>query len=143
MVQQLSKQDHYDFGLRSMRGVLVCAGSLKRADASIPEELILLRALRDMNVPKFIREDMDLFLLLISDLFPGSELPPSSYGELQTSIENELKKQGLQVLPVNIAKAIQLYESKAYSPLQYDGRPNPRRQIDSVEDPGGSAHLAQ
>jgi len=112
MIQQLSKQDHYDFGLRSLRGVLMCAGALKRADASISEELILLRALRDMNVPKFIREDMKLFLLLINDLFPGMETPPSEQGGLIVAMRNALKERGLQVHEAIVSKAVQLYESK-------------------------------
>ena len=112
MVQQLSKQDHYDFGLRSLRGVLMCAGALKREDPELSEELILLRALRDMNVPKFIREDMELFMLLINDLFPGMETPASEQGSLQKQIEAELKNAGLQAKESIIQKAIQLYESK-------------------------------
>ena len=112
MVQQLSKQDHYDFGLRSLRGVLMCAGALKREDPELSEELILLRALRDMNVPKFIREDMELFMLLINDLFPGMETPPSEQGKLQKQIEIELEKAGFQPCASIIQKAIQLYESK-------------------------------
>src|SRR4051812_10365604 len=43
--QQLSKQDHYDFTLRSVKSVLVTAGALKRSDTEMPEDLLLLRAL--------------------------------------------------------------------------------------------------
>ena len=74
MTQQLSKQDHYDFGLRSLKAVLNMAGNLKREDPDLQEELILLRALRDMNMPKFIAEDAALFRLLLNDLFPGVPL---------------------------------------------------------------------
>ena len=112
MELQLSKQDHYDFGLRSLRGVLVCAGTLKREAPELSEELILLRALRDMNVPKFIREDAELFRVLLADLFPGVELPVTDYGQLQVAIERELERAGLQKHSSVISKSIQLYESK-------------------------------
>jgi dynein heavy chain len=35
------------------------------------EAKVLMRALRDMNMPKFIFEDVPLFKGLIGDLFPG------------------------------------------------------------------------
>ena len=95
MTQQLSKQAHYDYGLRSLRGVLVCAGGLKRTDPTRSEELILLQAIRDMNVPKFIKEDKDLFMLLLGDLFPGLELPVSEKGRLGDMIYSVLRKRGL------------------------------------------------
>ncbi|KAJ0400058.1 hypothetical protein P43SY_005034 [Pythium insidiosum] len=112
MIQQLSKQDHYDFGLRSLKAVLNMAGALKREDPNLQEENILLRALRDMNMPKFIREDAALFRLLLGDLFPGIELPVTDYGKLQGTIEQELAEQKLQVHGQIVFKTIQLYESQ-------------------------------
>lgn len=38
----LSKQDHYDWGLRAIKSVLVVAGSLKRGDPCRPEEEVIL-----------------------------------------------------------------------------------------------------
>jgi dynein heavy chain len=69
--EQLSKQHHYDFGLRALKSVLVMAGALKRGAPDMSEALVLMRALRDSNLPKFVYDDVPLFLGLVSDLFPG------------------------------------------------------------------------
>lgn len=69
--EQLSKQHHYDFGLRALKSVLVMAGALKRGAPDMPEALVLMRALRDSNLPKFVYDDVPLFLGLVGDLFPG------------------------------------------------------------------------
>eukprot|EP00002_Diphylleia_rotans_P022931 TRINITY_DN4501_c0_g1_i3.p1 TRINITY_DN4501_c0_g1~~TRINITY_DN4501_c0_g1_i3.p1 ORF type:complete len:4513 (-),score=1142.54 TRINITY_DN4501_c0_g1_i3:360-11993(-) len=111
-IQQLSKQDHYDFGLRSVKSILVTAGALKRAEPEQVEDIILLRALRDMNLPKLIAEDVPLFLGIMSDLFPGIEPPQIDYGALQAAIEAELKENSLQIHRKLIHKVIQLYETK-------------------------------
>lgn len=70
--EQLSKQHHYDFGLRALKSVLVMAGSLKRGAPDMSEALVLMRALRDSNLPKFVYDDVPLFLGLVGDLFPGA-----------------------------------------------------------------------
>lgn len=51
--------------------MLVVAGSLKRAELSVAEDNILMRALRDFNLPKIATEDVAVFMGLIGDLFPG------------------------------------------------------------------------
>ncbi|KAI3360460.1 hypothetical protein L3Q82_002355 [Scortum barcoo] len=70
----LSKQDHYDWGLRAVKSVLVVAGALRRRDKSRPEDQVLMRALRDFNMPKIVTEDVTIFLGLLGDLFPGLEI---------------------------------------------------------------------
>ncbi|KAK7241082.1 dynein light chain binding protein [Aureococcus anophagefferens] len=67
----LSKQLHYDWGLRAVKSVLVIAGTMKRADPQLPEDSILMRALRDSNIPKIVKEDQVVFFGLLGDLFPG------------------------------------------------------------------------
>lgn len=69
--EQLSKQHFYDFGLRALKSVLVMAGALKRGSPGMAEALVLMRALRDANLPKLVYDDVPLFLGLVADLFPG------------------------------------------------------------------------
>lgn len=71
----LFEQDHYDFGMRAVKSVLVMAGSLKRENPDLDEDVVLIRAMRDSNLPKFLVDDVELFQNIISDLFPGVEVP--------------------------------------------------------------------
>jgi dynein heavy chain len=74
------------------------AGQLKRDNKDVKEDLVLMRALRDMNMPKFVYEDEPLFLGLISDLFPSmdiSRVPYEKYDLIAKIIENN----NLQLIP--------------------------------------------
>lgn len=72
--EQLSQQDHYDFGMRAVKSVLVMAGSLKRANPDLNEDAVLIRAMIDSNVPKFLKDDLPLFNAIVQDLFPTVEI---------------------------------------------------------------------
>lgn len=96
--EQLSKQTHYDFGLRALKSVLNMAGNLKRTSGNLPENVVLMRALRDMNLPKFIFDDVPLFLGLIKDLFPGLDCPRVRYPDFNDAVEEVLEKNGYIVL---------------------------------------------
>jgi len=73
--QLLSKQEHYDWGLRAIKSVLVVAGGFKRQSPELPEGEVLMRALRDFNTPKIVKQDEVVFFGLLGDLFPGLEPP--------------------------------------------------------------------
>lgn len=62
------------------------AGALKRAAPNQSEDITLISALRDSNLPKFLSDDAVLFKGILSDLFPGIELPAVDYGALQEAI---------------------------------------------------------
>merc|ERR1719261_570853 len=105
--EQLSKQDHYDFGMRAVKTVLVAAGLLKRKEPETFEDLLLIRAMRDSNVPKFLSHDLPLFFGILDDLFPGTVVPFVDYGELQAAIENQIVLGKLQVVKTFVSKVIQ------------------------------------
>ncbi|CAB1101954.1 unnamed protein product [Ectocarpus sp. CCAP 1310/34] len=108
--EQLSAQDHYDYGMRAVKTVISAAGNLKRASPEANEEALLLRALQDVNVPKFLAHDLPLFGGILSDLFPGIERPAFDYGPLLNSLKLAMQNQGLQPVPIFLTKAIELYE---------------------------------
>ena len=109
--EQLSQQDHYDFGMRAVKTVISSAGNLKRGQPDSPEDLILLRALCDVNLPKFLVDDVPLFNGIISDLFPGVIQPKINYGNLLTAMTETCVAFGLQPEDSFIKKCIQLYET--------------------------------
>lgn len=47
--------------MRAVKSVLVMAGSLKRQNPDKSEDVVLIRALRDSNLPKFLTNDAKLF----------------------------------------------------------------------------------
>lgn len=61
-----------------------------------------MRALRDMNLPKFVFEDVPLFLGLISDLFPGMDCPRVRYPSFNDAVEQVLEENGFVILPVQV-----------------------------------------
>ena len=51
--------------MRAVKSVLEKAGLLKKAEPNADEALLLIRALKDSNIPKFLKEDLPLFNALI------------------------------------------------------------------------------
>ncbi|KAL8578353.1 Dynein heavy chain 2, axonemal [Nucella lapillus] len=111
-MQQLSKQDHYDFGLRALVSVLRYAGRKKRSNPQMSDEEILLLSMKDMNIAKLTSVDLPLFNAIMSDLFPGVETPLVDYTKLKSAIEKELRAHSMQVNTNAVTKVIQLYETK-------------------------------
>jgi len=63
------------------------AGALKRSQPDDKEDTVLIRAMRDANVPKFLKDDLPLFSAIIQDLFPTADIKENEYGKLKDTIE--------------------------------------------------------
>ncbi|RAW32452.1 Dynein beta chain, flagellar outer arm, partial [Phytophthora cactorum] len=92
----LSKQKHYDWGLRSVKSVLLVAGSLRRAHSTLSEETVLMQVLRDFNTPRILPPDYPVFMGLLRDLFPKEELPHLKNDALQTKCARVCAQKKLQ-----------------------------------------------
>uniref|UniRef100_A0A8C9LKF2 Dynein heavy chain hydrolytic ATP-binding dynein motor region domain-containing protein n=1 Tax=Piliocolobus tephrosceles TaxID=591936 RepID=A0A8C9LKF2_9PRIM len=100
----LEKNIHYDWGLRAVKVVLIQAGNLKRKYNNFDEEAILMKALKDFNIPKITYNDIPIFLGLVNDLFPNVDISVFD----KVAIRMSLNESNLQIDDTFILKVKQL-----------------------------------
>ena len=116
----LTKQAHYDFGLRALKSVLISSGSLKRARLSSDEKAtgaeqdiepqIIVQSIHETIAPKLIRDDVQRMVKIESSAFPGIEYIPASLELLQNAIRLEAAEQHLVINQTWMTKILQLYQ---------------------------------
>ncbi|KAF2261353.1 hypothetical protein CC78DRAFT_619491 [Lojkania enalia] len=116
----LSKQAHYDFGLRALKSVLVSSGGLKRAriasqvsqssDEEIMEPQIIVQSLRETISPKLIRSDAEIMKTIEGETFPGVEYVPAPLDKLQEAICKSAEESKFVVSDAWMTKVLQLYQ---------------------------------
>ncbi|PSN61624.1 hypothetical protein BS50DRAFT_680599 [Corynespora cassiicola Philippines] len=116
----LSKQAHYDFGLRALKSVLVSSGGLKRAriavtagqeaDEATMEPQIIVQSLRETISPKLIRSDVDIMRSIEEEAFPGVQYVPAPLDKLQEAIRKTAAESKFVVSESWMTKILQLYQ---------------------------------
>jgi dynein heavy chain len=86
------------------------AGSLRRGDRDRPEDQVLIRALRDFNLPKIVTDDLSIFMGLIGDLFPSLSVPRKRDPDFERLIKAAAVDLKLQPEDGFILKVVQLQE---------------------------------
>ena len=112
MQHQLSKQSHYDYGLRNIKATLNMAGSLQRKGSIKDEEFIIISAIRAINTPKFTESDLHLFECIMSDLFPEKCSNIEGKVPLQKAIELVFASDNLQPNLFLEQKCLQLADAQ-------------------------------
>lgn len=116
--KQLSKQAHYDFGLRALKSVLVSSGGLKRArlvdgnlgSEEVVEPEIIVQSIRETIAPKLIKADVDIMTNIEGDCFPGVEYVPANLHKLEEAIRAIAAERHLVVTDIWMTKVLQLYQ---------------------------------
>eukprot|EP00562_Extubocellulus_spinifer_P009490 CAMPEP_0178491962 /NCGR_PEP_ID=MMETSP0696-20121128/11685_1 /TAXON_ID=265572 /ORGANISM="Extubocellulus spinifer, Strain CCMP396" /LENGTH=4359 /DNA_ID=CAMNT_0020119857 /DNA_START=116 /DNA_END=13193 /DNA_ORIENTATION=+ len=100
---QMSKQSHYDFGLRALKTLLVSAGGLKRRaldgqnvlegdELALVEKNVLIQGACNNVVPKLVAEDLSVFEKVLEEVFPGSEIAQMEDDALKAEVLEVCKK---------------------------------------------------
>lgn len=113
----LSKQPHYDFGLRALKSVLVSSGGLKRQRIASGnderddfEPQILVQSIRETIAPKLIRADAVLMEQIEAESFPGVQYIPASLEKLRQALQDVVDERQLVATDSWLAKVLQLYQ---------------------------------
>ena len=117
---QLSKQAHYDFGLRALKSVLVSSGGLKRNRLTVAPEStdcdavlepqIIVQSIRETIAPKLIREDVDTMIRVEQAAFPGVQYLSANLDALESAIKVEAVEKHLVINDIWMTKILQLFQ---------------------------------
>lgn len=117
---KLSKQAHYDFGLRALKSVLVSSGGLKRArllendgqlgDMEVVEPEIIVQSIRETIAPKLIKSDVDIMMGIEEQCFPNVQYVPANLQKLEDALRRLAGERQLVVTDLWMTKVLQLYQ---------------------------------
>lgn len=67
-----------------------------------------------MNLPKFVYDDVPLFLGLISDLFPGLKCHRVTYPEFGKAIDGEIRKKSYTLIENQVTENNMFFKLNAF-----------------------------
>ena len=115
----LSKQPHYDFGLRALKSVLISSGGLKRlrlaagsepANDAIVEPQIIVQSIQETIAPKLVRDDALKMEQIGGESFPGVQYLPAALESLRKALQEVVDERKLVATDAWLTKVLQLYQ---------------------------------
>ncbi|KAK4963385.1 dynein heavy chain [Elasticomyces elasticus] len=114
---RLSKQPHYDFGLRALKSVLISSGALKRSRVALGsdkaaefEPQIIVQSIRETIAPKLVRADASLMEQIEAESFPGVQYIPAPLVALRKALHEVVDERKLVATDAWLTKVLQLYQ---------------------------------
>jgi dynein heavy chain len=108
--EQLSSQDHYDYGMRAVMAVLRAAANLKQMFPTRTRASSCSVRPSTLKLPKVPAARRAALRGHYSDLFPGIKLPEPDYVLLKETCAWHCKNDNLQLTELFFIKITQLYE---------------------------------
>uniref|UniRef100_A0A1I7UMZ6 Cytoplasmic dynein 2 heavy chain 1 n=1 Tax=Caenorhabditis tropicalis TaxID=1561998 RepID=A0A1I7UMZ6_9PELO len=108
--QMLSKQQHYDWGLRALKVVLGGCGALRRNQPTKAETDLVVQALLLNTLSKLTFSDSERFNSLIDDIFSNVNKEMTKFEELVEPLGQAAGEMGIKLGEKQMEKVFQLYE---------------------------------
>ncbi|XP_058798637.1 cytoplasmic dynein 2 heavy chain 1 [Phymastichus coffea] len=121
----LSKQPHYDWGLRALRSVLNAIPLSSGSDNESIEVARMLSGIYVSTMPKLVEEDAAKFLTLLNDIFPNTDVSVLAK-----------RKDKLQSVLANICEVQELHDSLIRNCTQLNDQLHGRSGVAIVGPPG-------
>jgi len=117
---KMSKQSHYDFGLRALKTLLSSAGGLKRqAQEAVGgcgeniadfETHVLIKGTCNNILPKLVKQDLEVFSDILKEVFPGSTVVKMEDETLRSEVESICAEHEYVASEDFVQKVLQLNE---------------------------------
>uniref|UniRef100_A0A182QV28 Cytoplasmic dynein 2 heavy chain 1 n=1 Tax=Anopheles farauti TaxID=69004 RepID=A0A182QV28_9DIPT len=111
----LSRQRHYDWGLRELKAVLLACGSALKSGADgeprdyAQEAAVVVNVIRANLLCRLTVSDAKRFDVLLTNVFPGVTIAPSANADLRTKILEAFSTLGQQPNDRQVEKCLELY----------------------------------
>jgi energy-coupling factor transporter ATP-binding protein EcfA2 len=109
--EQLSSQDHYDYGMRAVKHSVSSAKKLKLLYPDEDETNLLAEALSSLHFGKLVKKDISQFEAIMKDVFPGYHSIERDYNEFKKAAAQVCESLGLKSTEDFISRVVLTYRT--------------------------------
>ena len=106
----LSKQPHYEFGLRSIKAVINLSVVFRAKQPASKEQHVVFNAVHRMKYSELLPDDQVLFMNIAMDIFPGVSVDKPEYEIVNEATAEVCKKMNLECSEYFLSKVQEMFE---------------------------------